>query len=97
MYYCYILYSKAINQTYTGYTNNLHRRIRQHINKEDNTVTTKRANDYELIWYAGFNNRELAKNFELYLKSHSGRAFTKKRLINPDTFSNRSIVESKEL
>lgn len=81
MYYCYILYSKDIDQTYTGYTKDLERRVRQHVQREDSTVTTKRADDYKLIWYAAFKDEYLAKEFERYLKSHSGRAFMKKRLI----------------
>ena len=82
MYYCYILYSKAINQTYTGITNDLKRRLKEH--KEEPTRTTKRASDYKLIWHAVFRTYELAEKFEKYLKTRSGRAFMKKRLVGGD-------------
>jgi predicted GIY-YIG superfamily endonuclease len=82
MYFCYILYSKTINQTYTGVTTNLKRRLKEH--KEEPTRTTKRADDYKLVWYAEFRTRELAEKFEIYLKTKSGRAFMKKRLVGGD-------------
>lgn len=82
MYYCYILYSKKINQTYTGISNDLKRRLKEH--KEEPTRTTKRADDYKLVWYAKFRTRKLAEKFEIYLKTKSGRAFMKKRLVGGD-------------
>ena len=45
------------------------------------TRTTKRANDYVLVWYAGFKDKKIARSFERYLKSHSGRIFARKRLL----------------
>jgi len=82
MYYCYILYSKAINQTYTGITNNIPRRLQEH--KLTPTRTTTRSNDYILVWYCAFKSRILAGNFEKYLKTKSGRAFMKKRFLGGD-------------
>jgi len=34
------------------------------------------------MWYCGFVNEQKAKDFELYLKSGSGKAFVYKRLVN---------------
>ena len=79
MYYCYILYSPSLDQTYTGYTNKLNKKVKTH--KLFPTRTTKRVNDYILVWYAGFKDKKLARSFERYLKSHSGRIFMRKRLI----------------
>lgn len=79
MHFVYILYSKSINQTYVGETTNLDRRLSEH--PVDNTRTTNRAKDYKLIWFAAFDNTEKAKQFERYLKSHSGRVLMRKRLI----------------
>jgi hypothetical protein len=37
---------------------------------------------WEIVWYAGFSSEEAARAFECYLKSGSGRAFLRKRLLN---------------
>jgi predicted GIY-YIG superfamily endonuclease len=34
---------------------------------------------WELVWYSAFKDKYKALSFEKYLKSHSGRAFAKKR------------------
>ena len=38
---------------------------------------------WKLNWYCGFPDKQIALDFEKYLKSHSGRAFAKKRLVPP--------------
>ena len=78
-YSVYILYSQEINQTYVGFTTDLKKRLAMH--KEFPTRTTARAKDYRLVWYASFENKALAEDFERYLKSHSGRAFMNKRFL----------------
>ena len=35
-----------------------------------------------LVWYSGFVKEKDAKDFELYLKSGSGKAFSYKRLVS---------------
>ena len=80
MWFCYILYSKRINQTYTGFSSNLERRLFQHKHHLLG-ITTKRADDYELVWFSGFLSRNLAKDFEKYLKTKSGRVFMSKRFL----------------
>jgi len=37
---------------------------------------------WALTFYASFQSKKLAKDFELYLKSGSGKAFMYKRLVN---------------
>jgi hypothetical protein len=34
-----------------------------------------------LAWYAAFENEQLARSFEAYLKTASGKAFARKRLL----------------
>lgn len=92
MYSVYILYSKNLNQTYVGFTSNLERRLKEH--KQSPTKTTRRSNDYILVWYAKFIERSFAEKFEKYLKSHSGRIFMRKRLIG-DLIVTGSINENK--
>ncbi|MCA9387357.1 GIY-YIG nuclease family protein [Candidatus Dojkabacteria bacterium] len=78
-FYCYILYSSKLNQSYVGYTSNLKQRLVDHHNNP--TRTTARADDWKLVWYASFRSKELAEKFEKYLKTGNGRVFMRKRLI----------------
>lgn len=80
MAFVYILFSRSKGATYTGYSeNNPNQRLREHLS--GNTYTTKNTSDWEIVWYAEFRNKGKAIDFEKYLKSHSGRAFMKKRLV----------------
>ncbi len=36
---------------------------------------------WKLVWYCAFAEKQKAKDFELYLKSGSGKAFVYKRLV----------------
>ena len=78
----YILISEKISSRfYIGVTNNLDRRLKEHINAKGDDYTHRYA-PWRLETYIVFRNRALAEDFELYLKSHSGRAFLRKRLIS---------------
>jgi len=80
MYYVYILKStKYPNHTYVGFTSDLKRRISSHNWGE--VPHTKRFLPWKLVSYLAFNNKYLALSFESYLKSGSGRAFLRKRLV----------------
>ena len=84
MYYVYILRSKCDNKcTYTGYTSDLRERLEQH--NQGFSKHTAKFRPWELIFYAAFPNKQLALEFEVYLKSHSGKAFTRKRLVVSQT------------
>lgn len=77
MFYVYILESEAdAKHWYVGYTSNLERRVREH--NSGDSFHTKKFNPWKIKTYVGFQNRERAERFELYLKSQSGRAFSKK-------------------
>ena len=79
MWYVYIIRSIAFpDQEYTGATADLKRRIAEH-NAGRSTHTAKFM-PWELVWYCAFPDKHRALAFETYLKSHSGRAFAKKRL-----------------
>jgi len=79
MYYVYILENKNKNFHYIGYTKNLNKRIHEHKNGESSV--TKGYLPIKLVWHCVFYNKQTAAKFEKYLKSGSGRAFTKKHLI----------------
>jgi len=77
-YFVYIIRSESRSKTYTGFTTDLDRRIQQH---NDNLGGyTKSRGPWRLVWYCVFSERDLAENFERYLKGGSGYAFAKKRL-----------------
>ncbi|UTD26951.1 GIY-YIG nuclease family protein [Bradyrhizobium sp. WD16] len=79
MWYVYII--RSINfpeQEYIGATTDLKRRVSDH-NVGKSTHTNK-FKPWKLIWYCAFPDKTQALAFEKYLKSHSGRAFAKKRL-----------------
>ncbi|HAU66528.1 TPA: excinuclease ABC subunit C [Candidatus Uhrbacteria bacterium] len=78
MYYVYLL-KLSSGSIYTGSTPDLKRRLEEH--KTGKTESTKMFRPVTLIWYCAFPSRLQARRFELYLKSGSGQAFRKKRLI----------------
>jgi predicted GIY-YIG superfamily endonuclease len=80
MYYVYILRSvKFLNQIYTGSTPDLKERLKSH-NNGANKHTSK-FRPWKVIWYGAFSTRQKAEKFEKYLKTASGIAFQRKRLI----------------
>ncbi|MCF7792028.1 MAG: GIY-YIG nuclease family protein [Victivallales bacterium] len=80
MYYVYILKSNVDNSsTYVGYTSDLKSRLTKH--NEGGCPHTSKYKPWKLIWYCAFHNKIKALEFEKYLKSHSGKAFTTKHLL----------------
>ena len=79
MYYVYILQSQKSKSYYTGTTENLKERLKDH--KWCTVKTTKANGPYKLVWYCVFTDKQKAYAFEKYLKSGSGRAFMKRHLI----------------
>ena len=80
MYIVYILISqKDPNRYYIGLTDNLEKRLKRHNSSQ--SYYSKRYAPWQTEAYVAFNNRKLAEKFERYLKSGSGHAFLKKRLI----------------
>lgn len=78
MFYVYIIQSIQFpEKTYIGCTQDFDKRLLNH-----NSGTTKHTQKYKpwkLITYTVFENKEIAYTYEAYLKSGSGRAFSKKR------------------
>ncbi len=80
MWYVYIIRSiRFPDQEYTGASEHLKQRIVEH-NAGRSTHTAK-FKPWKLVWYCAFSDKYKALEFERYLKSHSGRAFAKKRLL----------------
>ena len=82
MFYVYILYSSKSRNFYYGYTEDLRNRLKKHQSGE--VLSTKSFLPWKLVWYCAFKNKKLAKNFEKYLKSGSGKAFAYKRFLNTE-------------
>jgi predicted GIY-YIG superfamily endonuclease len=80
MWYVYIIRGRGFpEQEYTGATANLRQRISDH-NAGKSPHTAKFA-PWELRCYVAVPDKMRALDLEKYLKSHSGRAFAKKRLV----------------
>lgn len=76
MWYVYILEeSNTIGSYYVGFTEDLRKRIADH--KSGNTRSTQ-GREWQLKAYFAFRKEMIARNFEKYLKSGSGRAFCRK-------------------
>lgn len=79
MYYVYILQSENGGHLYTGWTPDLKRRLAEH--NAGQSRYTKAYAPWRVIYYSAFETEKLAKEFEKYLKTGSGKAFLYKRLI----------------
>jgi putative endonuclease len=79
MHYTYILLSKGSHIFYYGSAHNLKNRIDLH--NKGKVLSTKPHSPWELIWYGAFSTEKESKDFEVYLKTGSGKAFAYKRLI----------------
>jgi putative endonuclease len=80
MHYAYILISEKSHIFYFGSTNDLKSRFALH-NKGE-VRSTKSHIPWKLVWYCGFETEKQARDFELYLKTGSGKAFAYKRLVS---------------
>lgn len=78
MYYVYSL--KCKDGFYIGCTNNLKDRIKRHQNGY--IAATKNRLPVSLEFYVALKTESSAFNFEKYLKSGSGRAFTNRHFLN---------------
>lgn len=79
MHYVYLIQSELNSERkYVGITQNLENRLTEH--NQGEVTSTKKDRPWNLITYIAFSDIAKAKDFEKYLKSHSGRAFANKRL-----------------
>ncbi|MDO8471312.1 MAG: GIY-YIG nuclease family protein [bacterium] len=78
MFYTYVLKSEKSGRLYTGYTNDLRKRFKEH-NSGKSTYTAKRG-PYRLIYYEACGNEYDAKAREKYLKTAMGKRYIQNRL-----------------
>ncbi|NJX15047.1 GIY-YIG nuclease family protein [Tamlana crocina] len=67
---------------YTGFTNNLERRMQEHRSGTDKNCYTSQRHPVELVWFQMFNNPSVAIDFEKKIKGWSRRK--KQALIDED-------------
>lgn len=79
MHYVYILCSQKDGSYYTGSTENIEERLKNH--NWHLAKYTSGKTPYQLVWYCAFGNKKEALDFEKYLKSGSGIAFRNKHLV----------------
>jgi putative endonuclease len=81
MHYVYIIQSESHpEERYVGYSADLKTRLNYHNNGK--SPHTSKYLPWRLLFYSAFQNKQTALSFEAYLKSHSGKAFTAKRLLS---------------
>jgi len=78
MYYVYVLRSKTDDLFYTGSTNDLARRVKEH--NSGKNLSTKSRRPFKLVYYEAYLLREGAEDRERFLKTSLGKRFLKKQL-----------------
>ena len=91
MYYVYILQSSKSEILYYGYTADLRKRFKEH--NAGQSTFTKGHIPWKLIFYCAFVGKQKAQDFELYLKSGSGKAFAYKRLVKVALSKDVSVLK----
>lgn|SRR3989338_2534458 len=92
MFYVYIIWSSKSSNFYFGYTEDLKKRFTDH--NDGKVFATKPYTPWNLVFYCAFDNIKLAKDFERYLKSGSGKAFAYKRLLRSEALKKDKIRRS---
>lgn len=78
MYYTYLL-KLSNDDYYAGSTKDIKQRLAKH--QSGAVPHTSKFRTVKLVWCGIFENKDIALNFEKYLKSSSGKAFRNKHLI----------------
>jgi putative endonuclease len=81
MYYVYLIKSIKSDYMYTGYTDDLKRRLLEHNNRHN--ISTKSYAPFKLVYYESYRSKKDATERERMLK-HKGSSigFLKKRIKN---------------
>lgn len=78
MFYTYVLKSEVNGRLYTGSTNDLRKRLKQH--NDGKSTFTIRDKPYQLIYYEACMDKNDARSRELQLKSGMGKRYLNNRL-----------------
>jgi len=85
MYYVYGVENQSKNFLYVGSTCDLRKRLDQHNAGE--SKSTKPYIPFKLSAYIGVTSDRKARSLENYLKSGSGKAILKKRILQTEAFA----------
>ena len=80
MFYIYVLYSQKFDRIYVGQSNELNRRLQIH--NKGFVQSTKAYKPWKIIYHEKCLTRAKAMNRERELKSHKGREFIRKIVLN---------------
>jgi putative endonuclease len=80
MFFTYILYTSKFDRIYIGQTSNIRNRIDRH--NSGKVKSTKAYIPWKLVHYEKFETRSQAMKREKELKSHKGRDYIRKNLLN---------------
>lgn len=81
MFYVYVLENQDDKSLYIGYSANLKQRIADHLNGKGGR-TTKLKQNWRLIYYEAYIEKEDAVGREKFLKGGFGRKYLKKQMAN---------------
>lgn len=79
MFYVYLLECQDDRSWYIGFTSDLRRRVKEHLEKKGGRTTRLKSN-WRLIYYEAYQEREDAVGREKFLKSGSGYRYLKKQM-----------------
>jgi putative endonuclease len=77
MYTVYVIYNREVRKSYTGQTDDIARRLRQHNDHTFKGYTARYRGKWELIYSESVATRSDALKREKQLKSGNGREFVK--------------------
>jgi len=77
-YYVYVLYSLKDKKFYTGYTQNLRNRLKEHKNGKVKSTMNRRP--VELVYFEGCLSQQDATKREKYLKTTCGKRYIRNRI-----------------
>lgn len=77
MYYAYVLINGK-GEFYKGHSDDMNKRLREH--NSGVTKSTRKANDWKIVYNEEYKTREEAIKREKYFKSSAGRKFLKHKL-----------------
>jgi len=81
MFYTYVLRSLKNKRLYTGFTNDLKRRFKEHNEKRGGEYTSKNG-PFELLFYEAYTDKKDAMKAEKFFKTGYGREVLKDKLEN---------------
>jgi len=78
MWYVYVIQSMKDNKWYTGYADDLKKRVQEH--NKGLVYASRKRRPFNLLYYEACLNKQDAKMREQYLKSGMGKKYIRNRL-----------------